>query len=208
MRFACTGKTLQSIALLASLTLEQQLSNPHLVVVPLSVLGNWLREIAFWCPQLKAQKLHGNKEERAAQKEILLEGKGFHVCVTTYETVSQEVGCLKKIPFEMLVIDEAHRLKNETSKLATLLRQLTSARRLLLTGTPIQNNLHELWALLNFLYPEGARWDAAGTHRTPNQRLVCRLALWPCPASSLCHAAMSVFAPPCLGRSLPLLRNF
>jgi SNF2 family DNA or RNA helicase len=148
------GKTLQSIALLASLTLEQQLSNPHLVVVPLSVLGNWLREIAFWCPQLKAQKLHGNKEERAAQKEILLEGKGFHVCVTTYETVSQEVGCLKKIPFEMLVIDEAHRLKNETSKLATLLRQLTSARRLLLTGTPIQNNLHELWALLNFLYPE------------------------------------------------------
>ena len=150
MRFACTGKTLQSIALLASLTLEQQLSNPHLVVVPLSVLGNWLREIAFWCPQLKAQKLHGNKEERAAQKEILLEGKGFHVCVTTYETVSQEVGCLKKIPFEMLVIDEAHRLKNETSKLATLLRQLTSARRLLLTGTPLQNNLEELWTLLHY----------------------------------------------------------
>ena len=152
--------------------------------------------------------LSRNWQERAAQKEILLEGNAFHVCVTTYETVAQEVGCLKKMSFEMLVIDEAHRLKNETSKLATLLRQLTSARRLLLTGTPIQNNLHELWALLNFLYPEGARWDAAGTHRTPNQRLVCRLALWPCPASSLCHAAMSVFAPPCLGRSLHLLRNF
>ena len=108
-----------------------------------------------------------NWQERAAQKEILLEGNAFHVCVTTYETVAQEVGCLKKMSFEMLVIDEAHRLKNETSKLATLLRQLSSARRLLLTGTPIQNNLHELWALLNFLYPEGARRDAAGTHTCP-----------------------------------------
>ena len=108
--------------------------------------------------------LSRNWQERAAQKEILLEGNAFHVCVTTYETVAQEVGCLKKMSFEMLVIDEAHRLKNETSKLATLLRQLSSARRLLLTGTPIQNNLHELWALLNFLYPEGARRDAAGTH--------------------------------------------
>ena len=60
------GKTLQSIALLASLTLEQRIRRPHLVVVPLSVLGNWLREVAFWCPQLKAQKLHGNREVRAA----------------------------------------------------------------------------------------------------------------------------------------------
>lgn len=90
------------------------------------------------------------------QKESLFDKYGFHVCVTTYETVAQEVGCLKKIEFDMLIIDEAHRLKNESSKLSTLLRQLTSSRRLLLTGTPIQNNLHELWALLNFLYPESA----------------------------------------------------
>ena len=60
-----TGKTLQSIALLATLTHEKRLDRPHLVVVPLSVLGNWLREIAFWCPRLKTQKLHGNREVRA-----------------------------------------------------------------------------------------------------------------------------------------------
>ena len=99
-----------------------------------------------------------------AQKEVLLESRAFHVCVTTYETVAQEVTCLKKVNFEMLIIDEAHRLKNEGSKLATLLRQLTSSRRLLLTGTPIHNNLHELWALLNFLYPEGARVGRGDTH--------------------------------------------
>ena len=179
------GKTLQSISLLATLTLEQRCANPHLVVVPLSVLGNWMREIVFWCPKLKALKLHGNKEERAEQVATMREGR-FNICVTTFETVGQEISALKKIAFEMLVIDEvssgqragsaagsahtltasmphstlsspfpqAHRLKNESSKLATLLRQLSSSRRLLLTGTPIQNNLHELWALLNFLYPE------------------------------------------------------
>ena len=64
-----TGKTLQTISLLASLTLEQRIPRPHLVVVPLSVLGNWLREIAFWCPDLKAQKLHGNKEVRLGHGE-------------------------------------------------------------------------------------------------------------------------------------------
>ena len=114
-----------------------------------------LRLCACACSCALARVLVRLHQERAAQKEVLLKGHGFHVCVTTYETVAQEIGCLKKMEFEMLVIDEAHRLKNESSKLATLLRQLTSTRRLLLTGTPIQNNLHELWALLNFLYPEG-----------------------------------------------------
>jgi SNF2 family DNA or RNA helicase len=99
------GKTLQSISLLATLTLEQRCANPHLVVVPLSVLGNWMREIVFWCPKLKALKLHGNKEERAEQVATMREGK-FNICVTTFETVGQEISALKKIAFEMLVIDE------------------------------------------------------------------------------------------------------
>jgi SNF2 family DNA or RNA helicase len=60
-----------------------RLPRPHLVVVPLSVLGNWLREIAHWCPQLRALKLHGNKEERNMQKETVVEGGAFDVCVTT-----------------------------------------------------------------------------------------------------------------------------
>ena len=99
------GKTLQSISLLATLTLEQRCANPHLVVVPLSVLGNWMREIVFWCPKLKALKLHGNKEERAEQVATMREGR-FNICVTTFETVGQEISALKKIAFEMLVIDE------------------------------------------------------------------------------------------------------
>lgn len=74
--------------------------------------------------------------------------------VTTFETVNQEIGAFQRLEWGCLVIDEAHRLKNEDSKIAMQLRKLSSRHRLLLTGTPIQNNLHELWALLNFLYPE------------------------------------------------------
>ena len=78
----------------------------------------------------------------------------FDVCVTSYEMVIKEKSALKKFHWRYIVIDEAHRLKNEKSRLAVTLRMLSCNNRMLITGTPLQNNLHELWALLNFLLPE------------------------------------------------------
>ena len=148
------GKTLQTISVLGATTLELREPKPHLVVVPLSVLGNWQREFAKWCPELKVVKLHGDKETRQDVVQNQLRKGKFHVCVTTYEVLASEKGPLSKMAWSFLVVDEAHRLKNENSRLARIARSMSTAHRILLTGTPIQNNLHELWALLNFLYPK------------------------------------------------------
>jgi SWI/SNF-related matrix-associated actin-dependent regulator of chromatin subfamily A member 5 len=78
----------------------------------------------------------------------------FEICVTSYEICLRETTHLKKISWQYIVIDEAHRIKNENSKLSEVMRILHSQNRLLITGTPLQNNLHELWALLNFLLPD------------------------------------------------------
>lgn len=148
------GKTLQSISILAYLKQFRNNVGPHLVVVPLSTLGNWVREFARWCPSINTKKFHGNKEERKAMKVDLLKEGAFEVLLTSYEMANMEAGFLRKFKYEFVVVDEAHRLKNENSLLSKTLRSLDSKLRLLLTGTPLQNNLHELWALLNFLVPK------------------------------------------------------
>ena len=78
----------------------------------------------------------------------------WDVCVTSYEMAIREKSVFKKFNWRYLVIDEAHRIKNEKSKLSEIVREFKTANRLLLTGTPLQNNLHELWSLLNFLLPD------------------------------------------------------
>lgn len=148
------GKTLQSISILAYLKQFRNVHGPHLVCVPLSTLGNWMREFARWCPSIKTYKFHGNKEERKKMKLELLQEGSFEVILTSYEMANMEAGFLRKFQFEFIVVDEAHRLKNENSLLSKTLRSFNSKLRLLLTGTPLQNNLHELWALLNFLVPK------------------------------------------------------
>ena len=77
----------------------------------------------------------------------------FHVLITSYEMVLREKATLSAVEWSYLIIDEAHRIKNEQSALSIVVRQLSTKYRLLVTGTPLQNNLHELWALLNFLMP-------------------------------------------------------
>lgn len=148
------GKTLQSISLLGYLKFDRGISGPHIVIVPKSTLGNWLREFKRWCPKMRVIHVHGSKDERARQlAEDMIPGR-FDVVVTTYEIVRIERTKFLKYKFRYLVMDEAHSIKNETSRLARVVRELSVQFRLLITGTPLQNNLRELWALLNFLLPE------------------------------------------------------
>ncbi|KAK3730906.1 hypothetical protein QZH41_012611 [Actinostola sp. cb2023] len=119
-----------------------------------STLANWMTECERWCPTLRAVCLIGTQEQRTAFiRDTLLPGE-WDVCVTSYEMVIREKAVFKKFAWRYMVIDEAHRIKNEKSKLSEIVRELRSANRLLLTGTPLQNNLHELWSLLNFLLPD------------------------------------------------------
>jgi len=148
------GKTLQTISLLGYLSEYRGISGPHLVAVPKSTLGNWMNEIRRWCPHLRPFKFHGGKEERNAMRENDMVPGKWDVCVTSFEMIIKEKTVMKRFHWRYIIIDEAHRIKNEKSRLSVVLRTLKCNNRLLITGTPLQNNLHELWALLNFLVPE------------------------------------------------------
>ncbi|VVC98655.1 unnamed protein product [Leptidea sinapis] len=148
------GKTLQTISLLGYMKHFKNVPGPHIVIVPKSTLTNWMNEFKKWCPSLRAVCLIGDQETRNAFiRETLMPGN-WDVCITSYEMIIREKSVFKKFNWRYMVIDEAHRIKNEKSKLSELLREFKSMNRLLLTGTPLQNNLHELWALLNFLLPD------------------------------------------------------
>ncbi|KAI2804812.1 SWI/SNF- matrix-associated actin-dependent regulator of chromatin sub A member 5 [Blomia tropicalis] len=150
------GKTLQTISLLGYMKHYRNASGPHMVISPKSTLTNWMNEIKKWCPSLKAVCLIGNQDQRneLIRETLLGPPNSFDVVVTSYEMIIKEKAVLKKFTWRYIVIDEAHRIKNEKSKLSEIIREFKSTNRLLLTGTPLQNNLHELWALLNFLLPD------------------------------------------------------
>ena len=153
------GKTLQSISILGFLREFKQITGPHLIIVPKSTLANWNNECKRWCPDLRVLSFHGDKEERmhiATQlhPELLPHERSWDVCITTYEVANIEKTIMQKMPWRYLIIDEAHRIKNEASQFSKNIRLLSTEHRLLLTGTPLQNNLHELWALLNYLLPD------------------------------------------------------
>ncbi|XLS79514.1 hypothetical protein HN51_063739 [Arachis hypogaea] len=148
------GKTLQTISLLGYLYEFRGIKGPHMVVAPKSTLGNWMNEIRRFCPVLRAVKFLGNPDERRHIREELLVAGKFDVCVTSFEMVIKEKSALRRFSWRYIIIDEAHRIKNENSLLSKTMRLYNTNYRLLITGTPLQNNLHELWALLNFLLPE------------------------------------------------------
>jgi SWI/SNF-related matrix-associated actin-dependent regulator of chromatin subfamily A member 5 len=148
------GKTLQTVALLCYLKEVRGVHGPHIVIVPKSTMGNWKNEFKKWVPSMDVVTFHGNKEEREEQKKTLLKPGKFDVVITTYEMAIREKAAFKQFNWRYLIIDEAHRIKNEKSVLSMVVRLYKSQYRLLITGTPLQNNLHELWALLNFLLPD------------------------------------------------------
>ena len=128
---------------------------PFLIIVPMSTLhNNWEYEFDRWFPTCIKVCYDGNREQRKFIREKKLATGQFNVCMTTYEFAMRDKAALRKIKWEYMIIDEAHRLKNPKCKLALeLATYTTTSRRLALTGTPLQNELPELWSLLNFIHP-------------------------------------------------------
>jgi ATP-dependent helicase STH1/SNF2 len=147
------GKTIQTISLLTYLIEVKKQNGPFLVIVPLSTLTNWTIEFEKWAPQIAKIVYKGPPTQRKQQQSQLRYGQ-FQVLLTTYEYIIKDRPVLSKIKWIHMIIDEGHRMKNSSSKLSATLTQYYSTRyRLILTGTPLQNNLPELWALLNFVLP-------------------------------------------------------
>lgn len=147
------GKTIQTIALVAYLMENKNVTGPHLIIAPKAVLPNWVNEFATWAPSIVAVLYDGRQDERKAiWKDYSGEGK-FNVMITHYDLIMRDKSSLKKVHWYYMIVDEGHRLKNHECSLAQTIGGYRIRRRLLLTGTPIQNSLQELWALLNFLLP-------------------------------------------------------
>ncbi|KAJ9154438.1 hypothetical protein P3X46_027771 [Hevea brasiliensis] len=149
------GKTVQVISLICYLMETKNDRGPFLVVVPSSVLPGWESEINFWAPGVHKIVYSGPPEERRRLFKEQIVHQKFNVLLTTYEYLmnKHDRPKLSKIHWHYIIIDEGHRIKNASCKLNADLKHYQSAHRLLLTGTPLQNNLEELWALLNFLLP-------------------------------------------------------
>lgn len=147
------GKTLQTLSLLAYIRQHHKGSlDPHLVICPLSVLPSWLSECARWTPALKALRFQGTQPERARLKSTTNFSK-VDVVFTTYESYVAEDSWFKSRRWTYCILDEGHRIKNAETAQSGKLQGIGSLYRLILTGTPVHNNLHELWSLLHWLYP-------------------------------------------------------
>ncbi|XP_050311077.1 SWI/SNF-related matrix-associated actin-dependent regulator of chromatin subfamily A containing DEAD/H box 1 homolog [Anthonomus grandis grandis] len=153
------GKTVQIIAFLAYLKHTGQAQNTHLIVVPSSTLDNWKNEFARWCPELRVFMYYGSTEERRAFRFDLAKGMlaEFDVILTTYTIIGnspEERRMFKVTPLHYVVFDEAHMLKNMNTQRYENLIRINAKHRILLTGTPLQNNLLELMSLLVFVMPK------------------------------------------------------
>ncbi|KAM0930186.1 hypothetical protein ACQ4PT_000972 [Festuca glaucescens] len=147
------GKTIMTISLLAHLACEKGIWGPHLIVVPTSVMLNWETEFLKWCPAFKILTYFGSAKERKQKRQGWNKPNFFHVCITTYRLVIQDSKAFKRKKWKYLILDEAHLIKNWKSQRWQTLLNFNSKRRILLTGTPLQNDLMELWSLMHFLMP-------------------------------------------------------
>ncbi|KAF4999570.1 hypothetical protein FGRMN_2318 [Fusarium graminum] len=147
------GKTIQTIALLAHLACQHEVWGPHLVVVPTSVMLNWEMEFKKWCPGFKILAYYGSQEERKRKRQGWNNDDVWNVCITSYQLVLQDQQVFKRRRWHYMILDEAHNIKNFKSQRWQTLLGFNTQARLLLTGTPLQNNLTELWSLLFFLMP-------------------------------------------------------
>ncbi|KUI68421.1 putative ATP-dependent helicase IRC5 [Cytospora mali] len=156
------GKTIQMIGIIGLLREQENYLGPHIIIAPLSTLSNWVNEFRKWAPTIPVVMYHGKPNDRKELRDTKLfpnldrQGKPterFPVVCTSYEMVIQDSAFLSRINWEFIIIDEGHRLKNAESRLFQEICKFRSATRFLITGTPLQNNLKELWSLLHFLMP-------------------------------------------------------
>nr|XP_015092625.1 chromatin-remodeling ATPase INO80 isoform X2 [Vicugna pacos] len=153
------GKTVQSIALLAHLAERENIWGPFLIISPASTLNNWHQEFTRFVPKFKVLPYWGNPHDRKvirrfwSQKTLYTQDAPFHVVITSYQLVVQDVKYFQRVKWQYMVLDEAQALKSSSSVRWKILLQFQCRNRLLLTGTPIQNTMAELWALLHFIMP-------------------------------------------------------
>uniref|UniRef100_A0A3Q4AZA8 Proliferation-associated SNF2-like protein n=1 Tax=Mola mola TaxID=94237 RepID=A0A3Q4AZA8_MOLML len=151
------GKTIQCIAHIAMM-IEKKVTGPFLVVAPLSTLPNWISEFKRFTPEVSVLLYHGPQPERAKLLKQIRRPQGplgmCPVVVTSFEISMIDRKFLQRYQWKYLIVDEGHRIKNLNCRLVRELKVLPTDNKLLLTGTPLQNNLAELWSLLNFLLPE------------------------------------------------------
>eukprot|EP00268_Persea_americana_P040690 TRINITY_DN4045_c0_g1_i1.p1 TRINITY_DN4045_c0_g1~~TRINITY_DN4045_c0_g1_i1.p1 ORF type:complete len:869 (-),score=186.34 TRINITY_DN4045_c0_g1_i1:396-3002(-) len=150
------GKTVQTIGFLAHLK-GKGLDGPYLVIAPLSTLSNWVNEVKRFVPSMDVVIYHGEKKQRQEIRQKFMPktiGPNFPIVITSYNIAMSDSRALSHYHWKYVVVDEGHRLKNTHCKLLRELRRLPIENKLLLTGTPLQNNLAELWSLLNFILPD------------------------------------------------------
>lgn len=144
------GKTLQTITLLSKVHLDEKSTIPTLVVCPTSLVENWKEEIMMFAPKLRVKLIQGTPEER---KAIVSEPSSADVFVTSYGLLQKDVEGLEQSSFAYVILDEAQNIKNKETRTARAVKKLKSRMRLVLTGTPLENSLEDLWSLFDFLMP-------------------------------------------------------
>ncbi|OXB77681.1 UNVERIFIED_CONTAM: hypothetical protein H355_003510 [Colinus virginianus] len=151
------GKTIQCIATIA-LMVERGVPGPFLVCGPLSTLPNWMSEFKRFTPEIPLMLYHGAQQERRKLVHKIHGRQGslkIHpVVITSFEIAMRDRNALQSCFWKYLIVDEGHRIKNMNCRLIRELKRFNADNKLLLTGTPLQNNLAELWSLLNFLLPD------------------------------------------------------
>ncbi|CAG8504996.1 4583_t:CDS:2 [Diversispora eburnea] len=149
------GKTIQTISLITYLVERKNERGPYLIIVPLSTMTNWVLEFEKWAPSIKICTYKGTPPTRKLLQKKYLKNPECQVFLTTYEYIIKDKAVLSKQKWLYCIIDEGHRMKNNNSRLSIVLSNDYALKyRLILTGTPLQNNLPELWALLNFILPK------------------------------------------------------
>lgn len=156
------GKTIQTISLLAHLAVEHEVWGPHLIVVPTSVMLNWEMEFKKFLPGFKVITYYGTLEERKRKRQGWTDQGKWHVWITSYPIILADNQVFRRRSWHYLVLDEAHNIKNFRSQRWQTLLTFKTRARLLLTGTPLQNNLTELWSLLFFLMPADSHETGIG----------------------------------------------
>jgi len=158
------GKTVQAIAHILLEKHHGRLDRPAMIVTLTSLVGNWQRELARFAPGLRVALYHG--PDRAARRRELA---ASDVVITTYPLVARDRDQLAPLPLHLLVLDEAHAIKNDGAQIAEAVRRLTARQRICLSGTPIENHLGELWSVFDFVLPGllGSREDFATSFREP-----------------------------------------